>query len=84
MQDMSDLDVANFWTQAKGEPEIVRSFALIPEGWENKLDQHPLDDSIFYWCDKDEWLALGAGERLGDVDVICCACDECERDRAEN
>jgi hypothetical protein len=76
---MSDLKTAQFWTIVEGEREQVRTFALIPTEWEGKLDQHPQDDEIFYWCDEAEWLTLGAGEVLGDAEVIACACDECER-----
>ena len=77
---MSDLTTAQFWTIVKGESERVRTFALIPTGWQDKLDQHPQDDEIFYWCDDAEWLALGAGEVLGDAEVIACACGECEQE----
>lgn len=58
-------------------------FARIPEGYENKLDQLEADKDVFYWCNSDEWLALGAGEVLGDVEILGCACDECESDRGE-
>ena len=77
---MSDLKTAQFWTLVEGESEQVRTFALIPAEWESKLDQHPQDNEIFYWCNNEEWLALGAGEMLGDVEIIACACDECERE----
>jgi hypothetical protein len=75
---MSELKTAQFWTLVEGESEQVRTFALIPAEWADKLDQHPEDEDIFYWCDEQEWLALGVGEVLGDAQVIACACDECE------
>ena len=75
---MSELMTAQFWTVVKGEGGRVRTFALIPAEWADKLDQHPQDDEIFYWCDEQEWLTLGAGEVLGDAEVIACACGECE------
>jgi hypothetical protein len=77
---MSDLKTAQFWTLVEGESEKVRTFALIPAEWADKLDQHPDDQDIFYWCNDQEWLALGAGEVLGDAQVIACACDECEQE----
>jgi hypothetical protein len=76
----NELKTAQFWTLVEGESEQVRTFALIPAEWADKLDQHPQDDEIFYWCDEQEWLALGAGEVLGDAEVIACACDECEQE----
>jgi len=79
---MSDLKTAQFWTIVEGERERVRTFALIPAEWEDKLDQHPDDEDIFYWCNDQEWLALGAGEVLGDAEVIACACGECEQEGA--
>jgi len=78
---MSELETAQFWTKAEGESERVRTFARIPQGWEDKLDQHPEDEYIFYWCDEQEWIWLGAGEVYGDVEVLACACDECEFER---
>ena len=72
---------AQFWTKVEGEREKVRTFALIPNGWEDKLDQHPQDEQIFYWLDEQEWLSLGAGEVYGDAEVLACACDECEFER---
>jgi hypothetical protein len=81
---MSELKTAQFWTVVEGEGEQVRTFALIPAEWESKLNQHPQDDEIFYWCDEQEWLTLGAGEVLGDAEIIVCACDECETEREED
>jgi hypothetical protein len=75
-----ELKTAQFWTLVEGESEKVRTFALIPAEWADKLDQHPEDEDIFYWCNEQEWLALGAGEVLGDAEVIACACDECEQE----
>ncbi len=75
-----EIKTAQFWTLVEGESEQVRTFALIPAEWADKLDQHPQDDEIFYWCNEQEWLALGAGEVLGDAEVIACACDECEQE----
>jgi hypothetical protein len=75
-----ELKTAQFWTLVEGESEQVRTFALIPPEWADKLDQHPQDDEIFYWCNEQEWIALGAGEVLGDAEVIACACDECEQE----
>ena len=56
-------------------------FARIPDGYENKLDQLEADKDVFYWCNASEWLTLGAGEVLGDVEILACACDECESER---
>lgn len=82
---MSELKTAQFWTLVEGESEKVRTFALIPAEWADKLDQHPEDEDIFYWCNEQEWIALGAGEVLGDAEVIACACDECkEESECEN
>ncbi len=78
---MSELQIAEFITVAEGESEQVRNFALIPAEWADKLDQHPQDDEIFYWCDEQEWLTLGAGEVLGGVEIIACSCGECESER---
>jgi hypothetical protein len=78
---MLKLQTAQFWTKVEGEKEKVRTFALIPDGWTDKLDQHPQDEQIFYWLDEQEWLALGAGEVYGDAEVLSCACDECEFER---
>ena len=71
------VDVAYFWTITDNETESVKSFARIPKEYEDRLDEHPLDEEIFYWCDDEEWLMLGAGEVLGDVKVLRCACDDC-------
>jgi len=78
---MSNLETAQFWTQVKGEVPQVRTFALIPEGWEGKLNEHPQDEKIFYWLNNEEWIALGTGETYGDVEILSCACDECEFER---
>ena len=78
---MSELQIAEFITVAEGQSEQVRNFALIPAEWADKLDQHPQNDEIFYWCDEQEWLALGAGEVLGGVEIISCSCGECESER---
>ena len=78
---MSNLQTAQFWTKAESEVPRVKTFALIPDGWEGKLDQHPQSDQIFYWCSEQEWIALGAGEVLAGVEIITCACDECEFER---
>ena len=81
MNEQSNLEIAQFWTQVKGEVPQVRTFALIPEGWEGKLDEHPQDEKIFYWLNNEEWIALGAGETYGNAEVLSCACDECESER---
>lgn len=78
---MSDLKTARFWTQVEGEEPVVSTFALIPQGWEDKLHQHPEDDSIYYWLTEEEWLAIGAGEEYGGAEIIACACEECESER---
>lgn len=76
-----EIMTAHFWTQVEGESEQVRVFGLIPNEFEGKTSDLPLDDQVFYWCNSQEWLALGAGEVLGDAEVISCACDECEQER---
>lgn len=77
----NELETVQFWTQAEGEDEQVRTFARIPQGWEGKLDQHPQDNEIFYWCNEQEWIGLGSGEQYGDVELLRCACEECESER---
>ena len=78
---MSDLETAQFWSTINGEDKRIRTFARIPTGWEDKLDQHPQDSEIFYWLDEKEWLSLGAGEKYDDIELLSCACDECESER---
>lgn len=40
--------------------ELV-TFGLIPENWVNRdLEQHPADDSIFYWLTAYEWIRFGS------------------------
>lgn len=81
MNEQSNLETAQFWTQVKGEAPQVRTFALIPEGWEGKLDEHPQDEKIFHWLNNEEWITLGTGETYGNAEVLSCACDECESER---
>lgn len=63
-------ETRQYLTQVKGEEWQVRTFALIPEGWENRLAEHPLDEQVFYWCDSAEWDTLGTGEEYGGALVI--------------
>ena len=44
------------------ESESV-SFGVIPDGWDNYLEEHPLDDSIFYWLKPEEVENFGKGSR---------------------
>lgn len=76
-----EIMTARFWTSVKGEGDSVRTFALIPDGYEGELDELPIDEEVFYWCDSAEWIGLGAGEVYGDAEVIACACIECEAER---
>ena len=78
---MSEIETAQFWTKAVGEGERVRTFAKIPEGYTGSLSDLSRDDEVFFWLTPEEWIALGAGEEYGDVEVLSCACEECESER---
>ena len=45
-----------------GSEESV-SFGVIPDGWGGYLDNHPLDDSVFYWLKPEEAENFGKGSR---------------------
>ena len=83
---MSQAETVSMRIQWKGDTsEAVKTFALIPDEWKGKdLSNHPQDAEVFYWLEPAEWIALGAGETYADFDVIDCACEECEYDRAES
>ena len=78
---MTEVETSQFWTQAEGEGEVVRTFAKIPEGYTGKLSDLSGDDEVFFWLTPEEWIGLGAGSQYGDVDVLSCACEECESER---
>jgi len=78
---MNEIETAQFWTKAVGEGERVRTFAKIPEGYTGSLSDLSRDDEVFFWLTPKEWIALGAGEKYGDVEVFSCACEECESER---
>ena len=79
---MIQAEIVRFHIQYKNNGDTdVYNFGRIPQGWANKLDQHPQDEEVAYWCNDKEWLALGAGESFEDFDVLACACDECELER---
>ena len=65
-----------YWTQVEGEEEKVRGFALIPDGWEGKVEELPEDDFIYYWLDSDEWNEDHIGKTYGDALVLRSAEDE--------
>jgi hypothetical protein len=73
-----EIETAQFWTKVEGEGELVRTFAKIPEGYTGLTSDLPEDDEVFFWLTPKEWIGLGAGEVYGDVEVLSCACDECE------
>ncbi len=74
-------EIAMFWTQVEGEEERIRTFARIPDGYEGETADLPQDEEVFYWLTDEEWTSLGAGETYGDVEILACACDECETER---
>jgi len=83
MSELSTVRMRIQWHDDKSE--AVKTFALIPNDWKGKeLSNHPADGEVFYWLEPAEWLTLGAGETYADFDVIDCACEECEYDRAES
>jgi len=81
MSELSTVQMRIQWHNDKSEE--VKTFALIPNDWKGKeLSNHPADGEVFYWLEPAEWITLGAGEIYADFDVIDCACEECEYDRA--
>ena len=46
-----------------------------------KLSDLSGDDEVFFWLTPEEWIGLGAGSQYGDVEVLSCACEECESER---
>ena len=52
-----------------GEMDMC-TFALIPDGWENDVANHPFDDEVFYWLTPKEWFNFGIGFQNEDWKVI--------------
>ena len=66
--------------------EEVHLFAVLDEGQiePNAQQLDEVDDSVFFWLTREEYLAIGEGYDGGDWVVLRCACDECEEYEVEN
>ena len=43
--------------------------AVIPEGWADRLEEHPQDDSVYYWLQPEEVADIKVGVIIGDATV---------------
>jgi len=53
------IEAVVVWNDDPSQQKHEVSFGIIPDGWSNKLDQHPKDDEIFFWLYPEEKLFVG-------------------------
>jgi len=59
------IDAVILWEGEKFKLEI-QTFGIIPEDWEGSLENHPLDDRVFYWLESNEARDFTKGYTNGD------------------
>lgn len=76
----AEVATLRFLTYLPGDEEpAVRTFALLPEGWQGDIAEHPMDALVYHWCTPDEWDNIVQTRDFAGVILlseVCGACDE--------